>query len=457
MATSAKTAPMQSRLKRGLAIETADAAAQKQADAIRQRMASSKESQAKLQNLASDLQSAVARGDIDQVKILSSDFESANRDAQKNAQDLAQAMMGLGEGFKDIGIALQQVQDFTPAELKVISDAKELVERKTAEVAVAQQEVVTAGQKMNLFGVRERAVTAATEKVARLKSELETANLGVKTAEQMSEQMRRQRVESMSLDQSLQQLQSVTQQIVEMAKGRIGEIEGNITAIEAGRIETVEDLKRFAQEVEDGDAAIKQCKAELEGLRAQQGEHIQNSAEWMALKGAVEQKVNELATLESERNKAFTLSQDGQRFLEMYRVQEQSQRNLLQFHSIWIATLEEGVRQRSTLYESHLGVIRAAADQQAMAMVDSVGIESDERITTDAAQHQAAIQRNMLGRLESMPEHLRRIRDVTQATAKSNAEFDAKMSKLLDAFHENFGTKKGYDDAAQYGGESSAA
>lgn len=442
----------------GLARGLTDAhTTQKQADQIRQRMEFAKQSQAKLKGVAQDLQDAVKKGDIDQVKILTSNFETANKDAEANSKDLAQAMMGLGEGFKDIGISLRELQEFSPEETRVVTDAKEFVEKMEAEVRVAQDEVVTAGQKMTIFGMRDKAVSSATQKVVEKKSDVEAAKKGVKTAEQIAEQMRRQRLESMSLDQSLQQLKVITQQIVEMAKGRIGEIEGNLGAIEAGRVDMVEDLKRYAQEVEQGDVAIAQCKAEVEGLRAQQGEQIENSAEWMTLKGYVEAKINELATIESARNKAFTLSQDGQRFLEMYRVQEQSQRGLLQFHQIWIATLEEGVRQRSTLYESHLGVIRAAADQQAMSMVDKISVETDERLTVDAAQHLGAIRGNALDRLESMPEQLNRLRKVTEGVAKGTADFDERMKKLMDAFHENFGTSKGYDDAQSFAPEKSDA
>jgi hypothetical protein len=256
----------------------------------------------------------------------------------------------------------------------------------------------------------------------------------------------------------MQRMQAVTQRIIEMAKGRIAEIEGNLEAVETGRRETVEDLKRHAADVDDGDKKLKQGNAELDALRARQSEIIdKNSAEWTELLGQIKEKQNELGNIEAARNKAYALSQDGQRFLEGLSVQEETQRTLLSFHQIWIATLEEGVRQRSTLYESHLGIIRAAGDQQAMDMVDRIGVETDERITEDAAKHLSAARKGMLGRMERMPEQIRRMRDINSANAESRAAFEGSMANLLKAFHENYGTPENYDDTAQFRERSDAA
>lgn len=349
--------------KQGLTVEASEALARSRADALQKRSEASRKSTERLSQINTALQDAISKGDINQIDILNADFKSAQEDAKKNATDLAQAMVGLGEGFKDIGLALAEIQDLAPNEQQVIDDAKEFAASKKAKLEAARIKRAQAEGKTNILGIRAKAIAAADIEIETAKAESETAETAVKTAEQGAESMRRSRLESMSFEQSLQRMQTVTQRIIEMAKDRIGEIEGNLEAVEVGRHEIVEDLKRYSVEVDEGDKALKQGKAELQGLLAQQTELFdKNSAEWTDLLGQIKEKQNELGTIESARNIAYSRSQNGQRFLEGLGMQEETQRTLLSFHKIWIANLEDSVRHRSTMTDSHLGVIRAVGD-----------------------------------------------------------------------------------------------
>jgi chromosome segregation ATPase len=442
-----RTPTSANRLKAGASLETIEQVAAKQADAIRERMQRAKKQTQRLQDTSEQLQEAVKRGDIDQVKIIAADFQSASQDAEQNSQDLAQAMIGLTKGFKDIGIALEEVQEQSEDEKKLVTDAEALVARKESELRVAQDERVRAGTKTNFLGVRDRAVEEAKEKVNQRETELATAKAGVEAAKQLAAQRQRDRLKNMDLEHSLQRLQSITTQISTIAKERVGEIETNLESIQTGRVEMGESLKKLAIDVEAGDQNMKRVNAELSQLLEQQREQTANSPEWTTLEAQIRDKQSELAMVESDRNKAFAASQDGQRFLQMYDVQEQSQRGLLQFHQMWITTLETGVEQRSILYESHLGVIRAAGDQAAMSMVDKVATETDERLTEDAARHLSAIQGNAIDRLKAIPEQVKRLRDIKSASDLKKAAFDRDFNGLLDQFHHNWGTPAGFDDA----------
>lgn len=439
----AKAAPVGRRT-----VESVREEATRQAGLIQQRVSDSRNRASKLKQTSDDLQAAIKSGDIDRVRIISADFKTAHDDMLGNTKDLAEAMAGLGQGFKDIGIALDDIQKLTPEEQSLIDSADALVTRKSAELLTAEQGIIAAEGSWVMKASRVATATAARDRV---KSDLDDAKASVGTAKEMAEKRMRDRLQNMSLDQSLQRLQSVTQQIIEIAKDRIGEIETNLGAIESGRVQTFADLQIFSKQVEEGTRVVNDINAQLAELDRSLSDHVENSSEWVAIKDQIETKRNELREAEGDKNKAFTLAQDGQRFIEMYKLQESSQRGLLAFHKIWIATLEEGVKQRTTLFESHLGVIRAAHDQQAMSMVDSVAVETDERITQDAAKHNAAIMGNLLGKIESFPEQVKRMRQITAANAEKVAEFDAGMAKALDAFYKNFGTEHGYDDSGHYG------
>lgn len=447
---TAKTMAAQVRQPGGMTLETIEQVTADRAQAVKDRMAASRDRTARLKQTAEELQEAIKNRDIDRVAILSADFKSASEGLNANTKDLAEVMMGLGQGFKDIGIALEEVQQRSADEQKLVDDANALLGQMEGRVLAANTQLATAEKSFDFLGSRQRAITAANEAIAIATRQRDDAKVGITTAEQLADQRMRDRLQNMSLDQSLSRLQSITQQVIQIASDRISEIEGNIVAIENGRIQTVEDLKSYTKDIEEGDSKIAAVKAAIQNLQDQQRELQENSSEWTNIQGQIKEKQNELAQVEADRNKSFSLAQDGQRFLEAYAVQEASQRGLLQFHQIWISTLETGVQQRSVLYESHLGVIRAAGDQKAMGMVDAVAVETDERITSDAAKHLGAIQNQMADKLSSMPDQVRRMREITSAMAEGKAAFDQKMDELRTIFNKNFDTPQGYDDSGTY-------
>lgn len=448
---ASRTLGAQARLRGGVSLQAVEQATDTQATLIKKRMEDDRARTARLKDTADKMQDAIKRGDINEVGILSADFQSAAAAADANSKDLAQVMMGLGNQFKDIGIVLKEVQERSADEQKLVDDAEAFVGRMEGRLAAANTQLATAeAMKLNLFGSKDKAVQAAQDAITKANTDIDNAKAAVLTANQLADQRMRDRLQNMNLEQSLQKLQSTTTQIVEIAKARIDEITANLEAIESGRIQTVEDLKAYSAKVENSDKDIADLKAELANLAGQQQEHTENTPEWTALNGQIIQKNNDLAELESARNQAFALSQDGARFLEMYKVQESAQRSLLQFHQIWITTLETGVEQRSIIYESHLGVIRATGDQQAMGLVDSVAVETDERITEDATKHLAAGRNALQEKLESLPEDIKRMRQLTAAEVQSAATFEAGLEKLRDLAAHNWNTPQGYDDRATY-------
>ena len=103
--------------------------------------------------------------------------------------------------------------------------------------------------------------------------------------------------------------------------------------------------------------------------------------------------------------------------------------------------------------------MKDSADQQAMSSVDQLARETDLRITNDTAQVGAALQKNILERLEAHPGEVRALRDIIQAMAESNARFDSRFDALLDKFRKNYGTDPFYDDRTHQpvNGENAAA
>lgn len=413
--------------------------AREQASKIKERLDAGAEQTERLQDIAEKMRSAVQRGNIDEVKILTADFDTARRSFAQNTKDLAAAMMGLGEEFRSIGVTLVEAKNFEPQEQILIDDA-------SARVARAERSLANANDAW--FFKDSRIVTA--------RQGLEAAKIGLKVDTELAETQRRMRLENMNLEQSMQQLQTITTQITEIATKRIDDITENLKAVEAGAIATGKDLETLAEEGEQLQKKLNRANNELSALHEELNGYKANSTEWTECDGRIRAKNRARDKVETEKNKTFALTQEAQRFIEMYKVQEESQRQLLSFHETWIAMLQEGSRQRSVLYKSHLGVIQAAGDQQAMSMTDAIAVETDERTTKDAAEHLQAIRGNIADRLERAPEDVRRLRAIKAADTKAQVAFEQRVNTLQDQFYKNWGTGVGYDDRATYRGQEPA-
>ena len=451
-----KTKPNMGTARTGRTIE--ETAAQ-QASLIRKRMEDAGKQTDRFKEITAQMAAAVKSGDLDKVRSLTTTFADVRASFVANSKDLASAMFGLGAEFKEIGVLIEELQALSPEEQKLINDAEALQKRMEGRLSNANAELAKAENKTAIFGFRRRAVEAAHASIARSQEGLGATKAGVAAARQMAEQQQRQRLQSLDMEQSMQKLQMITQQIIDIARERIDGIKENLEAVQQGGIATMADLKQLATEVEERGKELAAANAELETLREQLAEQAQGSAAATAVQEQIRNKERARDDILTGRNKAYALSQEGARYTEMYRAQESSQRDLLQFHETWIAILDEGIKNRSVVYKSYIDVMKDSADQQAMSSVDQLARETDLRITNDTAQVGAALQKNILERLEAHPGEVRALRDIIQAMAESNARFDSRFDALLDKFRKNYGTDPFYDDRTHQpvNGENAAA
>jgi hypothetical protein len=98
------------------------------ADRFKERSARAAEQTDKLQQLRGAWQLALQSKDIDTLKILNADFESAARESAQNTKDLSGMMFALLDGYKDIGVAIKAAEEFNTEEKKIMDDAAALVE-----------------------------------------------------------------------------------------------------------------------------------------------------------------------------------------------------------------------------------------------------------------------------------------------------------------------------------------
>jgi hypothetical protein len=386
----------------------------------------------KLQEVRSQWQQALQTGDIDKLSILNASYETLSRENAKNSKDVATMMGALAEGYKDIGLVMKSTEAFDASEQKIVDDANNLVETKKGDLVYAQG-------MFNFMGRRDRAIAAA-------KSDIKTAEAAVTTARQDAELRRRTRLGSMNLEGSMQLQRNMTAELVEIAKSRISTIQSDLESVKQNGNETMDQIKVDAKAVEDFDATLKQQNGEINTMEEELTSYTENSSEWQECRGRIRDKTRERDETETERNKAFSRSQEGQKFIEFNKIEEQAHLQLLAQHQTWIEILQFGAKQRDILYQSHLNLIKGASEQQGMSMAATLGVATDERFAVDAAQQTAAMRRGMLDYQKAMPDNVRRMRDITKTDVEGQLAFEDEMNKLIEDFHKNFGTAAGYDN-----------
>ncbi len=384
-------------------------------------------------NVREKFQEALATGNLDTLRILNADFASASQQNAQNTKDLSQMMAAALEGYKDMGISLQVVKEFTAEEQKFIDDAKTTIQKAEGQLVRAQ------AIGWNIFGRRDRAIAEANTAIS-------TAKTAETLARQQAEAMRRERLNNMNLEQSLQLMQGIAQEFVNTAQGNIADIEAKLALIGQNLVDTMDEIKVNTAKLEERETALAQANAELTHLNAEFGTYVENSSEWQNCRSQILEKERERNQIETERNTALTLAQEGQKFLEMNRVQQQGATQQLGQHKIWIQLLQMGTDQRSKIIEAHLSLIKHAADQEAMAMIDGVATETDERLTMDAATTTQAMRQGMMKRIQSFPAQIQRMRSITAAEVENQAKFEKDFAEAIEKFRHDFGTEAGYDN-----------
>ena len=406
---------------------------QKAAELLKKRSEMTAAQTEKLNKLRTARGEAIAAKDIDTLKILNADFETAALERNANERDIVGMQIKLLDGFKQMGIAIKASQEFNEEENKLISDAAALIDTTKGKVTQAE------AMQYNIFGWRDAAI-------AKAKANVETVEAAAKAAREQAEVMRRERRAKMNLRQAMQLQQAVTQELTDIAQARISTIEETRDAVQANLTLTMDAIKEDTRLLEELDAKMVQANGELNTLNEELASYVPNSSDWQNCRSQILDKTRVRDDIEADRNAALLRAQEGQRFVEFNRGQVQGQIQALAQTKNWIALLQMGMQQRDVLYDSQLELGRSSSELEAMASHDQLAVETDERMVMDAAMMTEAMRKATLDRLARMPGDVQRLRQITEADVKNQVEFEKKFDDMIEKFKQNFDAVKGYDD-----------
>ncbi|MBI2109446.1 MAG: hypothetical protein HYT93_04740 [Parcubacteria group bacterium] len=390
------------------------------------------------ETIAKDIQEALSTGDVDRAGILAADLKSARTAVDATTKDIARVMIALGEQYKEIGVSIDALEKLNPDEQKIVDDAEAMFGRAKSDLAKAEKKMFNI-----FFGRRDKAI-------AKAKKDIESAEAGMKAAQEIASAKQRERLINADLSTSMQRIQACTQIAIDNAVGRVSFIEEDLQSVDAALVEGLAKREELVANIEVLTKNLTNHEAQLATLVAQRNEVQQGTEEAARLETEISEVTKERDKAREEQNKNFMVLQEQERFIEIYKTHVAGQRQFLEHHHAWVATLQMGVKERETIFDSQIGAMQATADQEAMKMIDDVATTVDMKGMEAMAKMITGGQKAILDRIERAPKDLKTLEEISEARAEARANFEKRLDDILEQFSNGYGRDTSYDSVASH-------
>ncbi|APZ47941.1 microtubule-binding protein [Polaribacter reichenbachii] len=363
-------------------------------------------------------------------KILNATLDDVVHMAEKDRTTLLDAIKDLTDYQDEVGIMFEKFSALNPTEQKVIDDAQKELERARIELEDAQNKPDTWWN--NLWGRK--------SKIKKEEVEFAAAEKIRAGADNKAKAMFQQRIESADIQTLLSELSYKSQAAVSRLKNReveIREVEEKLkTAIvEASKNHTkaLEKKKEIEGKLEEQYALLKQSRQELDEIADKQ------STEYSEAIGKVttlEQKVEELEGL---KNAYTTLAASKDSFVHKHNLTIKvltSLRSNLQTHR---AKLKSDTEERLKYYDGYVVALKARTDQEFAAILEQLGVKTDEHIGATLASMHSASARARQEMMDNIPVHEKVMKGVYSTYAEALQEIREKDGDIQKNFADRYG------------------
>ncbi len=363
-------------------------------------------------------------------KILNATLDDVVNMAEKDRTTLLDAIKDLTDYQDEVGIIFEKFSSLNADEQKIIDDAQKALERAKIELEDAQNKPDTWWN--NLWGRK--------GKIKKAEQELKEAEKVRSSADNKAKAMFQERIESADVQTLLSELSYKSQAAVTRLKNReieIKEVEEKLqTAIvEASKNHTkaLEKKQEVEAQLEEQYALLKQARQELEEIADKQ------STEYSEAIGKVttlEQKVEELEGLKSAYT---TLAASKDSFVHKHNLTIKvltSLRSNLQTHR---AKLKSDTEERLKYYDGYIVALKARTDQEFAAILEHLGVKTDEHIGETLAAMHTASARARQEMMDNIPVHEKVMQGVYSSYAEALQEIREKDSEIQKNFADRYG------------------
>ena len=378
------------------------------------------------------MKAKLAQEDDPQIrqKILNATLDDVVTMAEKDRTSLLDAIKDLTDYQDEVGIIFEKFSTLNAKEQKVIDDAQKALDR--AKIELEDAEKVKDNFWNNLFGRKSR--------IKKKQAALETATKDRAGADNKAKAMFQERIESADIQTLLNELSYKSQAAVTRLKNReveIKEVETKLqTAIlEASKNHTkaLEKKKETEDKLEEQYALLKQARQALEEVSDKQSTDY---SEAISKVTKLEQKVEELEGLKNAYT-ALAASKDS--FVHKHNLTIKvltSLRSNLQTHR---AKLKSDTEERLKYYEGYVVALKARTDQEFAAILENLGVKTDEHIGQTLASMHTASAKARQEMMDNIPVHEKIMQGVYKSYAEALHEIRKKDATIQKEFSERYG------------------
>jgi chromosome segregation ATPase len=363
-------------------------------------------------------------------KILNATLDDVVGMAEKDRTSLLDAIKDLTDYQDEVGILFERFSSLNANEQKVIDDAQKALERAKVELEDAQNNPDTWWN--NLWGRK--------SKIAKAEQALKDAEKVRAGADNKAKAMFQERIETADVQTLLSELSFKSQAAVTRLKNReveIKEVEDKlqVAIFEASKNHTkaLEKKNEVEGKLEEQYAALKQARQALEDIVDKQSTQY---SEAIAKVTTIEQKVEELEGL---KNAYTTLAASKDSFVHKHNLTIKvltSLRSNLQTHR---AKLKSDTEERLKYYDGYVVALKARTDQEFAAILEHLGVKTDEHIGETLASMHSASARARQEMMDNIPVHEKVMQGVYSSYAEALQEIRTKDIDIQKNFADRYG------------------
>ncbi|GAA4243719.1 MULTISPECIES: microtubule-binding protein [Winogradskyella] len=363
-------------------------------------------------------------------KILNATLDNVVDMAEKDRTTLLDAIKDLTDYQDEVGIMFEGFSALNAAEQKIIDDAVKRLERAKVELEDANNKPDTWWN--NLWGRK--------SKIKDAEQELQNAQKERDASDNKAKAMFQQRIETADVQTLLNELSFKSQAAIKRLKDReieIKEVEESLkTAIvEASNNHTkaLQKKKEVEDKLEEQYALLKQARQALEEVADKQSTDYSDALSKVT---TLEQKVEELEGL---KNAYTTLAASKDSFVHKHNLTIKvltSLRSNLQTHR---AKLKSDTDERLKYYDGYVVALKARTDQEFAAILEHLGVKTDEHIGETLAAMHTASARARQEMMDNIPVHEKVMQGVYGSYAEALSEIREKDKSIQKNFAERYG------------------
>ncbi len=363
-------------------------------------------------------------------KILNATLDNVVDMAEKDRTTLLDAIKDLTDYQDEVGIMFEGFSALNASEQKIIDDAVKRLERAKVELEDANNKPDTWWN--NLWGRK--------SKIKAAEAELQNAQKERDASDNKAKAMFQQRIETADVQTLLNELSFKSQAAIKRLKDReieIKEVEESLkTAIvEASKNHTkaLEKKKEVEDKLETEYALLKQARQALEEVADKQSTAYSDA---LAKVTTLEQKVEELEGL---KNAYTTLAASKDSFVHKHNLTIKvltSLRSNLQTHR---AKLKSDTDERLKYYDGYVVALKARTDQEFAAILEHLGVKTDEHIGETLAAMHTASARARQDMMDNIPVHEKVMQGVYGSYAEALQEIREKDKSIQKNFADRYG------------------